>query len=104
MHALHLLFVDQECQNWTNILVSIVRFSLLLHGVIMGRLRIFDQFDPNACLCFDGHWKIHASSLCRLLHCLLLRHYFKHADCICGISTRPDFGTYVGKTFFFVGK
>ena len=54
-------------------MVSINKSSNVINsnciGVILGRLCVFDQFDSNACISIDVHWKVLTSSLHLLFYC-----------------------------------
>jgi len=52
----YILFVDQKCQNWANLLGSPLFCGIFLHGFLMGRIRFPNQFNPTACFYFDDLW------------------------------------------------
>lgn len=119
LHAAHILLLDQSCWYWNDILVHDGSFSLLLHGlysiylnismqkrqimyiltigVFVGRLCIFDQFNPDACAHFDDHRAVFAPRLCSLLHIILCRNYSVDADQFRRIPTGPKLRTYAGE-------
>lgn len=59
--------MDQVGEERLSLLVVSVRHRLLLHGVLVGRLRLLDQPDPAARVGPDDHRQVQPPNLCGLL-------------------------------------
>lgn len=97
LHAVDVLLLDKIGQNWRYIMVNDVGIGIFLHGVVVGRLRIFDQFNSIACASTDGNWSIFASDLCRIQHSVLRRYDTVDANQFRWIPTGTEFRTYAGE-------
>ena len=56
LHVIDLWSMDKVYQNWIIILVNSMRFGLLLHGLIMGRIRVLNQSDSYPRTGTHDHW------------------------------------------------
>ena len=98
LHALDLLLVDQERQNRPHLLVDVVFDRLLLHGLILGRIRVPHQLDSDARFRSHGLRTLLASRVRRVQHRVLHRHHSVHANLVRRIPTGSNFRTHDGES------
>lgn len=89
--------MDQGGQVGHHFLVGLFSPGLLLHGILVGRLRIPHQSDTPARAGPDDNGSLLTSHLHSLQHALLRRHNTLDADIICGLPAHSELGAHAGK-------
>jgi len=58
LYVIYILYVDQSRENRSYMLGNVFGIGILLHGVFVGWICLFDQSDPFACINLDGDWQV----------------------------------------------
>lgn len=71
--------------------------GILLHGVLMGRICLFDQFNTIACADLDSDWPVFSQDIHCVQYFVLFRHNSIYADIVCWLSTSSKLRAYACK-------